>query len=301
MYYIIYPILYLLSLLPLRVLYLISDFFYAIAFYLVGYRKQVVLNNLKIAFPNKTKKEHIRIAKDFYHHFIDTLIETIKLLSISEKNFSKRVQIDLSAVNKMAATGKSIQLYAGHQMNWEFVNWAIVKQLNIPWVGIYGALSNKALDKIFYDLRARYGTKLVSAQQFKNQMHDIFSKQYCIGLAADQNPGLPTSGLWLNFFNKPVPFIAGPSKSAAKQSLAGFYVEFVKVKRGYYKFNIIKMFDDGSTMQQAEMIRIYRNLLEECIKANPANYLWSHRRWKFEYSSEFEHLWIDEAIPPKSS
>lgn len=293
MYYIIYPLLYLFSLLPLQVLYLKSDFIYFLAWYVVGYRKKVVLDNLQIAFPEKTEKERIRIAKDFYHHFTDTLIETIKFISISEKNFLRRVQADVSAINAMAAKGKNIQLYAGHQMNWEFVNWVMSKNLNVPFVGIYMAITNKAVDRIIYRLRSRYGTVLVPAQQFKSMMHEVFANPFAVGLAADQNPAAAASGMWLNFFGKPAPFITGPSKTAMQQNLAGFFVPFIKVKRGYYRFEVVPMFENGAELTQVQHLKLYRDLLEEWIKKAPSNYLWTHRRWKYTYSKELEHLWVD--------
>lgn len=297
MYYLLYGMLYLVSLLPLPVLYLFGDGCYALVYYVLGYRRKVVLKNLAIAFPEKTEKERVRIAKDFFHIFIDTFIETIKMLSISEAGFNKRVEIDLTAVNAMAARGKNIQIYACHQMNWEFFNWAVIKQIKVPWIGIYMTLSNKALEKIFYKLRSKFGTILVPAQQFKSMMHNVFKSQYALGLGADQNPGHPAAGLWLNFFGQPVPFVTGPSRSAIKNNLGAFYIQTIKVKRGYYRFKVIPMFENGSEHTQAEIIRLYRNLIEKTIQENPSNYLWSHRRWKWEYQPEYRELWVDETPP----
>src|SRR6478752_6370177 len=113
MYYIIYPIFYMLSLLPWRVLYFISDGIYGLIYYIFGYRRKVVMSNLLIAFPEKTEKERTRIAKDFYHNFIDTFIETIKLLSLNDKNFDKRCTSNVELVNDLYNTGKNAQMFTG--------------------------------------------------------------------------------------------------------------------------------------------------------------------------------------------
>ena len=132
MYYLIYGLLYIISLLPFFILYGISDFAFFIIYRLTGYRKDVVFKNLSIAFPEKTDAERKQIAKAFYRNLIDTFIETIKLLSISEKSFNKRAVIDLDACNALAEKGINIQFQSGHQMNWEYVNWIVAKKLKIP-------------------------------------------------------------------------------------------------------------------------------------------------------------------------
>src|SRR5205809_306618 len=136
MYYFIYGILYLLSLLPLFILYRISDLAFFLIYYIGGYRKPVVMKNLDIAFPEKSTEEKKAIAKQFYKNFIDTFIETIKLLSMSKRQFSKRAKMDLSECNALAAQGKNLVFCTGHQMNWEYGNRLMSENMNIPWIGI---------------------------------------------------------------------------------------------------------------------------------------------------------------------
>ena len=119
MYYIIYGFLYLFSLLHFFIIYHISDGFYALMYYVFGYRKKVVMNNLLIAFPEKTNRERKKIAKQFYHNLADTFLEIIKTISISDKAFAKRCRGNFEIVNELAANGKSIQLHSGHQVTWE--------------------------------------------------------------------------------------------------------------------------------------------------------------------------------------
>jgi KDO2-lipid IV(A) lauroyltransferase len=299
MYYIIYPILYLLSLLPFFILYGISDFFYLIVYYVAGYRKKIVFANLDIAFPEKTESEKTLIAKMFYKNLIDTFIETIKLISTSEKQFEKRASMDFSAIKDLIDKGKNVQMHSGHQMNWEYANWVVASQVSIPWVGIYMRIKNKAIDRIFFKIRNREKTVLVAAQEFKSRAHICFKEQYTLGLAADQNPGVPSTAYWLNFFGHPTPFVTGPDKGARKNNTAVVFVRFVKTKRGIYRFDSKVITENGAELEEGELTLMYRDFLEETIRKNPDNYLWSHRRWKWEYKEEYKSRWIDKNPPPK--
>ncbi|MEI2747785.1 MAG: lipid A biosynthesis acyltransferase [Ferruginibacter sp.] len=298
MYYLLYGILYLISLLPFFILYGISDFACFILYNVAGYRKQVVMGNLDIAFPEKTLQEKKKIAKRFYRNLTDSFVETIKLLSISEKSFLKRVDMNLDETIAMIGRGKNIQFHCGHQFGWEYGNWFVAKKLPIPFIGVYMRIKNKALDKIFYDLRSKPGTILVAAHEFKNRMHQLFTEQYSIGLAADQHPGVPGYAYWLNFFNRPTPFVTGPDKSAVKNNTAVVFVKLVKKKRGVYDFVCSVVAENAGSLENGAITLLYRDFLEKTIRENPDNYLWSHRRWKTAYEQGFEWRWIDNCPAP---
>jgi KDO2-lipid IV(A) lauroyltransferase len=298
MYYIIYGPLYLVSLLPFFILYRISDLAFFILYYLVGYRKKVVMDNLEIAFPEKTMEEKIRIAKDFYLNLTDSFIETIKLLSISEKAFSRRATIDLGACNQLAATGKNIQFHCGHQFSWEYTNWVISNNIHIPFIVVYMKINNKAINRIYYQLRSKKGAIFISAQEFPKRMHTLYKNQYSIALAADQNPGMLNTAYWLHFFNKPTPFVIGPDKGAISNNTAVVFLEFVKIKRGVYKVVPKIVTENAATFKKGELTVLYRDFLEAAIREHPDNYLWSHRRWKWEYQAAYEARWIDKVPPP---
>ena len=298
MYYIIYGLLYTISLLPFFILYGISDCIFFIIYYIVGYRKKVVFSNLDIAFPEKTKEEKILIAKKFYKNFLDTFLEAIKLLSISEKHFAKRATMDFTAIKNLIDKGKNVQIHSGHQMNWEYANWAVATQVSVPWIGVYMRINNKALDRIFYKLRNKEKTVLIAAQEFKSRVHACFKEQYTIGLAADQNPGVPAVSYWLNFFNRPAPFVTGPDKGARKNNTAVVFVRFVKLKRGYYRFDTEVITEHGASLEEGKLTLLYRDFLEKTIRLNPDNYLWSHRRWKWSYKEEYKERWIDITSAP---
>ena len=288
MYYVVFGLLWLVSVLPFPVLYFFSDCIYGLLYYVFKYRKEVVMNNLAIAFPEKTEKERIGIAKQFYHNFTDTFIESLKFISISKKQILRRSSCDFSVINELTAKGLNVHLMAGHQFNWEYGNALASITLDAPFLGIYMPIANKSLDRIFYNFRKKYGTILISATEFKkNADHPAFTKQYTFGLAADQNPGDPAFAYWMNFMGKPAPFVTGPAKGAVKNNTAVVMVGFHKIKRGRYHFSAKLLADNGSLFSPEELTVLYKNELEKIIKADPANYLWSHRRWKYEWKPEY--------------
>lgn len=290
MYYIVYGLLYAVSLLPLRVLYLISDLSFFVIYYITRYRRDVIMGNLEIAFPEKSLEERKKIAKEFYLNFTDTFIETVKMLSIGPKELARRGICDTEYLNRLIDEGKNIHIMAGHQFNWEFANLMYARTLKIPFIGIYMPVNNKIFDRIFFKSRSRYGTIMVSAWEFAAKMPQLFKEQYIMALAADQNPGIPAKAYWLNFFSKPAPFVTGPGKGAVKNNTAVVYVAFHKVKRGYYSFTAIPLVENGSDHTPEELTVLYRNALEETIRNNPSNYLWSHRRWRHEWKEGYPEI-----------
>ncbi len=287
MYHIVYSIFWLFSLLPFRILYLFSDGIYLLIYYLFKYRRDLVLNNLLIAFPEKTDSERNKIAKQFYRNLIDTFVESIKFISISKKQIEKHATVDFELIHQLTEKGSNIHIMGGHQFNWEYGNALFAMNLKIPFVGIYMPIQNKYLEKIFFNFRSKYGTVLISATDFKTNAYDVFSKQYTLGLVADQNPGVPSNAYWMNFFGKPAPFISGPGKGAVKNNTAVVIVGFSKIKRGYYHFAPILITENGALFTPEQLTVSYKNELEKIIRKDPANYLWSHRRWKYDWKPEY--------------
>lgn len=284
MYYLVYYPLWLISLLPLRILYVFSDIAYGFVFYVFRYRRDVVKNNLLIAFPEKSDKERLQIEKKFYHNLTDTFIESIKFITISKKQILRRSTGQYEMINRLIDQGKNVHIMAGHQFNWEFANLLYSLNLKIPFVGIYMTIANRSLNRIFYNFRKQYGTILISAQEFKEKRFDVFQQQYCLALAADQNPGDPANAYWIQFFGKPAPFVTGPAKGAVKNNTAVVIVGFFKVKRGHYAFTTEMLAEEGSRHTPEELTLLYKKALENIIRKDPSNYLWSHRRWKWEWT-----------------
>lgn len=253
------------------------------------------MKNLEIAFPHKTQKEKIRIAKDFYHLFIDTFIETIKLISISKKQFLQRVDFDVALLTQLQQTGQKIQLHSGHFFNYEFMNLAMaIHKKQYKWLGIYAALSNKTFNKIIYDMRSKFGTTLISTKEFKTKFHQYTTDAYLLGLAADQNTHNPYNAYWTNFFGKKTPFVKGPEKGAKAMNTAVVMVYIFRVKRGYYKIETSLLTTEPNNTKEGFITKALVDFLEAKIQQHPSNYLWSHKRWKHEYDEEkFGKLVID--------
>ncbi len=287
MYYIVYGLLWLVSLLPLRILYVISDGIYGLVFYVFKYRKEVVMSNLLIAFPEKSEQERARIAKKFYHNLIDTFIESIKMISASRKFILKRFTGNWDVINEIKQTGRKVQVHIGHNFNWEWGNAACTHYFNMPFIGVYMPLSNKIFDRLFRELRSRYGTLLVRATHMREDFLPYRNTQYILGLAADQNPGNPRSGWWLQFFDKPAPFVKGPAHGAVFADTVVVFAFIHKLRRGYYEAVMTVAEREPKQLDEKELTKKFVRYLEDVIRQYPDMWLWSHRRWKHEWKEEY--------------
>jgi len=290
MYYVVYGFLWLLSLLPLRVLYVFADCFYGLIYYIFKYRRDVVMNNLLIAFPEKTEKERIAIAKKFYHNLIDMFFETIKMISASDKFISKRFTANWEVVNAIYPTGKSIQVHLGHNFNWEWGNNVFVKKTAFKLLAVYMPMTNKIFERLFYKLRTRNGAIFLRATHMKEEFLPYRNSQYLLGLIADQNPGYPGNAWWFNFFSRPTPFLKGPAKAAIVNDAAVVFAFIHKPRRGYYEavFSLAEENPVASTEQ--DITKKFVLYLEDVIRQYPEMWLWSHRRWKWEWKQEYGNI-----------
>lgn len=287
MYYIIYGSLYLLSLLPLRVLYLFSELAFFIIYRLMGYRKDVVLQNLAIAFPDKTHRERKIIAKKFYRNFTDNFIETIKFISAEKSFINKHYTCDTRVFEQIYQQGKKCQAHLGHNFNWELANLAMAYYTPYTLLTVYMPIKNKAVDRVFNKIRAKTGAVLLPATKMRTAISSWRNKQYLLALVADQNPGIPSKGYWLNFFGSPTPFVTGPEKGARANDAAVVFAHITKRKRGYYEAHFELATLEPNSLPEGEITKIYIQYLERVIKANPEMWLWSHRRWKHEWKPEY--------------
>jgi Kdo2-lipid IVA lauroyltransferase/acyltransferase len=287
MYYLVYGFLKVLSFLPLRVLYLLSDFAYVIIYHLMGYRKEVVMKNLSIAFPKKTEEEKVRIAKQFYRNFTDTFIETIKLFSAGPDFLNRHVEADYTLIHRIENDRRKCQVHAGHNFNWELVNLACALHVRQKFLGVYMPLGNKVFDRIFIKLRSKFGTILLPATSMREAMMPHRNDPYFLGLVADQSTAIPEAGYWITFFGKPAPFVKGPERGARTHNLTVVFAHFTKRKRGYYQLHLRLAEENPASLPEGELTRRYVRYLEEVISAHPEMWLWSHRRWKFEWKPEY--------------
>jgi KDO2-lipid IV(A) lauroyltransferase len=263
-----------------------GDCFYVFAYYVVGYRKKVVMSNLLIAFPEKTDAQRIRIAKDFYHQFVNTMVETIQLISMSDQTFDKRVSSNVEVLNQYIDSGKNVQLHTAHFFNWEMINLGVARKSLFPFVGVYMSFTNKAFDKIMYQMRKRFNTILIPASEFRDRFRDYVSGKYALGLVADQNPARIDKAYWVSFFNKVTAFTSGPERGARANDTIVIFISIQQPKRGYYHLHYELITETPRLLAEGELTKMYVRYLETAIRSNPSNYVWIHRRWKWEYKPE---------------
>ena len=278
----IYPLVWLLSKLPMRILYLKSNVLFFFVFYVFGYRKKVVDYNLQIAFPEKTAIERKAIAKQFFKHFTDLLVETIKAISISKKEILRRYKYkNPELVNNLLEQGKSIVFVSAHQANWEWsVNSPLVLNCNVN--GAYTSLGNRYFDRIVKKSRERFGFLCYESSKTVKIIHKnyIKKKQAIYLLISDQSPQLEHTQYWTNFFNVKVPFHVGATSLAKKFDLAVVYCYTKKIKRGYYSTEFKLITDNPKEEQDFGVTEKYISLTEQLIREQPEYYLWSHNRFK---------------------
>jgi Kdo2-lipid IVA lauroyltransferase/acyltransferase len=193
MYYILFGLFYLVSLLPMRVLYAIADFIFIIVYYLIGYRRKVVMRNLTEAFPEKSFAELTIIEKKFFRNMIDSMVETFKLLSGSKKFLQNRITADYQLVEHLYATGKSCQVHLGHTFNWEWGQTVLQMHTRFQVLVVYAKLSNPAFERILLKLRTRFGSIFIPGSDMKASISKFSDTQYLLGLVADQSPGSPAN------------------------------------------------------------------------------------------------------------
>ncbi len=292
MYYLIYGFLKFLSFIPLRILYILSSGIAFLLYHVFKYRKNIVFSNLRIAFPEKTEQEITSIAKRFYRNFTDNFIEVLKLFSKGPSFTNKRVHFDISPIINELNKGKRVQIHAGHTFNWEYINHAMKPLHPQPLIAVYMPIANKHLDKIFYNMRAKYGTVMLSAHKVKTDYKAMNTGPHTLVLVADQNPGHPRNAFWTPFFRKLTPFVKGPERGAIAKDASIIYTHITKPKRGYYNVVFQLVTDNPKSFSEGEITKNFITHLEANIREQPEIYLWSHRRWKHEYNDSYNDLLV---------
>lgn len=291
--FLLYPI----SLIPLPILYLFSDFCTYLLYHVFKYRRIVVNENIAKSFPNLDKEERISIEKQFYKNFCDNFIETIKLLSMSKKELQSHITADYSELEKILAENQNCHIYLGHQFNWEWANAHIgstFKNINIAVA--YKPLRNNSFNNLMLKIRSRFGSKMVSSKNMKYEMKPFVEQQHVLILVADQNPNKPIRSFWTSFLSQPTAFISGSELYTASHKTPTLFAKIIRVKRGHYKFVLTPIFDFSEEYNIGRITNIFTKKLENAISANPENYLWSHKRWKHKYKNEYKRRWIDTSM-----
>ncbi|MDX1277575.1 lysophospholipid acyltransferase family protein [Oceanihabitans sediminis] len=291
-YIIIYPLLWVISILPFRLLYAISDFLFVVVYYIIGYRKKTVTYNLKLVFPEKSDSEIKDIQKKFYAHLCDMILESIKSLTISEEEMIKRFKLlNVEEIHKLEVLNKNIVLQCGHYGNFEWI-FILQKFVNHKGYGVYKRLANKYFDKLIKRKRAKYNTELITTKEtIQTLLHSKAKGELSIsGFISDQSPKKDKAYYWNEFLGIKVPIHTGAEMLAKKLDSAVVFFAVKKIKRGYYETTFQTIAVNPLEYKNYELTDRYLKLVEEQIYEAPEYYLWTHKRFKHkdEVPAEFQ-------------
>ncbi|MFC2086635.1 lysophospholipid acyltransferase family protein [Bacteroidota bacterium] len=281
-YGIIYPLILFAALFPMWLNYRISDALFLLAYYIVGYRKKVVYKNLYNAFPEKSEYERKIIAKKFYRHFCDFIVESVALFHISKKTINRMyVYKNLHIIHDLYKKEKSFIIVCGHYGNWEYMaNLALF--CNYKLYALYKKLHNKYLDNYIKKSREKFGLTLVDKNQVLKLYIHLKEKNEISGtlFLGDQTPANYKRNHWMTFLNQPTLVYTGTEKLAKKYDLAIVFFDIQKMKRGLYHIFIYLLYENPGETGENEITEGHTRFLEGIIKKRPEFWLWSHRRWK---------------------
>ncbi|TRX65771.1 lysophospholipid acyltransferase family protein [Carboxylicivirga sp. M1479] len=280
--YIALGFLWLFSLQPFFMLYIFSDILYHVI-RLIGYRRAVINENLRYAFPDKSKDEIRNIRLKFYKGFCDSMIETIKLQTISEKQMRKHVRVkNVEYLNKLADEGKDAIGVMGHYSCWEWVPSLNLHTKHLA-CATYRPLVNVEFDKYMLKLREKWGNLNFTMRDTMREIVKLKRKdqRFLIGLIADQSPDKNKIQYWTEFLNQNTAVLLGPEKMAKALKSPVVFLKMTRLKRSYYEIEVIPLVEKPELTEDYEVTEIHLKCLEGIIKERPEDWLWSHKRWKY--------------------
>jgi KDO2-lipid IV(A) lauroyltransferase len=282
LYILAYPLLWLISILPFRLLYVLSDIIYGIVYHIIGYRKKTVRENLALAFPDLSEKERRTIEKKSFRHMCDMFLEMIKTMTISEAEMNRRFQItNLGVIHNLEKKNKSIALMCAHYASYE---WVISMNNKVDFEGfaIYKRINNRYFDKLIRDIRSKFKATLITTKETiptireNNKNH----KLGIYGFASDQSPKLSSVFHWNNFMGIEVPVHTGAEMLAKKYDMNVVFLKVKKIKRGFYEASFESIFENVKEIPNYGITDEFLKLVEKQINEAPEFYLWTHKRWK---------------------
>ncbi|WP_461489381.1 lysophospholipid acyltransferase family protein [Pontibacter sp. HJ8] len=283
LYYPLWLLLKGLSLLPLPVLYVLGDFLYLLVYHVIGYRKKVVLQNLRHSFPEKSEQEIKQITKAFYKQFLEVVMEILKLASMDEAEIKRRIVFtNQEVLDNFVKQGKPVITMGSHSGNWEWILPAGAVQYDFPAEGIYKPLSNKFFEEFMLHIRTRLGARLI---KMKDTMRDFVRNRKVprvIAMLSDQTPPFGEIQYWTTFLSQETAFFVGAEKLANAFGCPVLFLEVYRLKRGQYQLTFEVLSDGINKPVEGEypITEAFARRLEASIRRSPASYLWTHKRWK---------------------
>jgi KDO2-lipid IV(A) lauroyltransferase len=284
-YYIFFGINWIITLIPLGILYIASDILYLLLYYFPSYRKKIVEENLKNAFPEKSEKEIALICRKFYSHLADLFIETLKLTHLSNNELKDRFTVNNpELIERLYDSGRDVAVVHSHYNNWEWLGACYPLYTKYRTVSVYKPVQNKQFDRFMNNLRTRNNAGLAPMKQvvrkiIENQRINIRS---LYGFMADQTPARTQIEYFTKFLNQDTPVFLGIEKIAAKYNMAVVFFNVQKVRRGYYNTTVELLFEETSGLPEHMVTDAHIRRLEEIIRDKPEYWIWTHRRWKYK-------------------
>lgn len=285
-FWLVYPLLWFISILPFPVFYVVSDVVFILVYHLFRYRRKTVTENLRLVFPEKSEEEIAIIRKKFYRHMVDMFLEMIKSISISRAELQKRFTFsNLEELRHLESLDKSIIIMCGHYASYEWMFSLQLFGLKYKSFGIYKRIKNKYFDQLVKSIRGRFNAKLISTYHATetirtNQENGILGNYAMI---ADQSPKLERAKHWIDFMGIKVPVFEGSDRLARKLDMIVVYLHVEKVKRGHYQASFIPITTDARSEAPHYITKRFIELLEVQIQKAPEYYLWTHKRWKHRH------------------
>ncbi|WP_426329695.1 lysophospholipid acyltransferase family protein [Pedobacter sp. R-06] len=275
--------LYLLSLLPLSLLFFFARLLYYLLYYVIGYRKKVVRQNLTQSFPEKSFTEIKTIEKKFFRYLAELIFEIIKMTSISKAETLKRVKFTgLEQLETHFKTGESVLACTGHYGNWELGTLALGLSISAKTMVIYKPINNKIFETWFDCMRTKYGNVFIAMRQTLRGMATYKSEPTLLCFASDQSPTREETKYFVDFLHQQTAALLGVEKIARSTKRPVYYFKVNVVKKGYYHVEVLPMCLDPANMDEFAITNLHFKFLENIIKEQPQYWLWSHKRWKFK-------------------
>jgi Kdo2-lipid IVA lauroyltransferase/acyltransferase len=283
-YYIFYGLNWIITLLPLRILYIFSDILFLLLYYFPSYRKKVVTENLRNSFPEKSAKEIAFIGRKFYRHLADLFIETLKLTHLTNKELTKRFTIkNPELLETLYNSGRDLVVVHSHYNNWE---WLICLPLYTKYkcISIFKPVRNRLFNSLMNNYRSRNNMGLTPMNHVVREIIENRKRQIrtLYGFIADQTPAKAEIRYYTSFLNQDTPVFLGIEKIAAKYDMAVVFFNVQKIRRGYYNLTVELLFERTNGLPEYKVTETHVRRLEEVIRENPEYWIWSHRRWKYK-------------------
>lgn len=280
LFYLSYPLIYLIALLPFWALYKVSDILFVLLS-LSGYRRKVIVKNLKNSFPEKSEKEIQVLARKYYRYLCDLILETLKTLTMSEKQaLSHCVFKNEPWLTKLCDEHKSIIIVMGHYGNWEWAGPSFTLSTGFQLVVIYKPLSNPWFEKMLVTMRTKFGTRITPLEKTLRDMVANQKDLTATAFIADQSIVSKSAFYWTTFLHQDTAVFTGPEKLAKRFNYPVVFMNVKRIRRGYYEVNPELLFENPGQTADNEISEAFIRRLEKEIMLDPVPWLWSHKRWK---------------------